>query len=360
MKFVRNSSARALGGLTGAGRLVVATVVALVLVATTGVAANAVTYTTYTTVAPIVASNGITGLQGFAAGSTWLYSISIDSNGPNGSMIRRINKDTGAVSVMQNVQKPAAPISTNPWLGHANDMALANYVDAEGTEGHMFVLTGDGSATGAQLVKLGYTGNTYKRQASYNILGLAGQNLGVDGISRVSITDTHINFLFRHDSADGLVSNIYRGSINRNAPPGTDIQLVDAFDLDFSHAVVNGVDTDLSNWARQKFIHYDPDHDTLYAAVRQGTDTIVLMFPNANSASTALRVPSAEVSFKFTASSSTSPASDNRNYTKHELEGLALSGGQLFFNTNRHTGTVAQGNIQPYDGVHRVNSYVAN
>jgi hypothetical protein len=344
MKNVRTGSTRVPGGLRSAGRLVATAAAALALVATTGAAANAAYYNSYTTVAPIPQSAGITGMQGFAAGSTYLYSIKIDSNPPAGtapnSMIYRTDKDTGATQVMQNVQNSTA-ISTNPWLQHANDVALANYGDPAG---HMFVLTGQD--TGAQLVKLSYTGTTYKREASYNIFGPNGLIQSPTGISRVSIDASNVNFLFK----DG--SQIYRGSIALNAPGGADIHLTDAYSLDVSHAVVNGVDTDLSTWSPQGFLHYDPTADAIYTTVRKGTDTIVLVYPNVSTSTTNPRPAATDPSFLFTATS----GSDSRAYTKHEFEGLALSGGKLYFSTNRQTGTTT---VTPYDGVHVVNGYTA-
>src|SRR6185503_10442443 len=117
-------------------------------------------YNTYSDIADTPNVNGCTGAQGFAAGSTYLYSIKNRTGSDDLAVIYRVNKTTGDRVLMTNGTDGGA---TNPWLGHGNDMTI---VDIDGAH-HLFVVTMN--ATGAQLVRLRYEGSTYYFAGSYQV-----------------------------------------------------------------------------------------------------------------------------------------------------------------------------------------------
>ncbi len=292
-----------------------------------GPAAQAATYyNEYTDIASTPDTQGCTGAQGFAAGATYLYSIKNRTSDDGRAAIYRINKSTGAKTVMTNT---ASDVKYTSWLGHANDMTI---VDISGKH-YMFVVTMN--KTGAQLVKLEYSGTGYKTVGSYQ-LRLNGDVAAVSGINRVSVTSSAVNFMFKSGKT------IYNGSLKPTANSGT-INLDKAFSLNVADAKVNGATVPgLENWSNQGFF-YDEAKKVLYYPLTDANKSIVLVYRNVTPSSTGTLAAANDLSFRITSS----------KYVKFEIEGVGLSGGKLYFNTNRATSSAAA------DGVHVFKGYVA-
>src|SRR5262245_46090745 len=73
--------------------ILVASVLSLLVVS--GQAAQAAYYNTYTDIASLPNTSCCTGVQGFAAGSTYLYSIKNHTDYDDVSVIYRVHKTTG-------------------------------------------------------------------------------------------------------------------------------------------------------------------------------------------------------------------------------------------------------------------------
>jgi hypothetical protein len=305
-----------------------AIVVALVsgLVGLTTPTATAAYYNTYSDVASTPDASGATAAQGFAAGSTYLYSIKTrSSNNDDRSVIYRVNKSTGARVVMKNASNGS---SYNTWLGHANDMTI---VDIDGKH-HFFVVTMRSS--GAQLVKLRYDGTTYRKVGSYAVR-LSGATKAVSGISRVSVTSSRIEFFFKSGRT------VYRGGIPLRANSGT-VNLSTAFSLKVTGALVNGKTvSDLGTFSNQGFF-YDAAKKVIYYPLTKANRSIVLVYRNVWASTTGSLTSAKDLSFRITSSA----------YRKFEIEGVGTSGGRLYFNTNRATSSAAK------DGVHVFKGYV--
>lgn len=289
----------------------------------TGPSAQAAYYNEYTTIVETPDSNGCTAAQGFAAGSTYLYSVKTRSDDST-AVIYRVNKTTGAREVMTNGTDKR---SYNTWLGHANDMTIS---DINGVH-HLFVVTM--KSTGAQVVKLRYDGATYYKVGSYAVK-LGGVTKAVSGISRVSISGTSLTFFFKSGAA------VYNGSIALTANTGT-INLAKAFDLKVEGALVNGATvSDLTTFTNQGFF-YDASTKLLYYPLTKANRSIVLVYRNVTAASRGTLTSASDLSFRITSSA----------YTTFEIESLGTSAGKLYFNTNRGSSTGA------HDGVHVFKGY---
>jgi hypothetical protein len=290
-------------------------------------AAQAAYYNTYTDIASTPDTSCCTGVQGFAAGATYLYSIKNHTNFDDLSVIYRVNKTTGERVLMTNGTNNT---STNPWLGHANDMTI---VDIDGQH-HMFIVTMN--ASGAQLVNLRYDGTTYYNAGSYQ-LRLNGSVAAPSGINRVSVTSTTITFMFKSGRT------VYNGSLPLRAASGT-IDLTKAFDLQVDGALVNGATVpDLATFANQGFF-YDAPKKVLYYPLTKDNRSIVLVYRNVSATTTGTAPAASDLSFRITSSAYS---------TNFEIEGVGVSDGKLYFSTNRAN---ASGG---HDGVHVFNGYVA-
>ncbi|WP_436535872.1 hypothetical protein [Actinoplanes sp. HUAS TT8] len=308
-------------------RAVTVCALALAMVASgPAVAAQAAYYNTYADIASIPDTACCTGAQGFAAGSTYLYSIKNHTNYDDVAAIYRVNKTTGDRVLMTNGTDGG---TTNTWLGHGNDITI---VDIDGQH-HMFIVTME--ATGAQLVRLRYDGTTYYNAGSYQ-LRLNGAVAAPSGVSRIAVTGTTITFMFKSGHT------IYNGSLPLRASSGT-IDLTKAFDLQVDGALVNGATVaDLSTFANQGFF-YDATNQVLYSPMTKENRSIVLVYRDVTPATTGTAPAATDLSFRITSS----------KYTTFEIEGVGISDGKLYFGTNRSNADGA------FDGVHSFNDYVA-
>ncbi|MFD0816862.1 hypothetical protein [Micromonospora zhanjiangensis] len=296
------------------------------LLALSGQPAQAAYYNTYSTIASTPNTSCCTGVQGFAAGSTYLYSVKNHTNYDDLAVIYRVNKTTGERVLMTNGTNGG---TTNTWLGHANDMTI---VDIDGQH-HLFVVTME--ATGAQLVRLRYDGTTYYHAGSYQVR-LNGAVAAPSGINRVTVTSTTITFMFKSGRT------VYNGSLPLRASSGT-IDLTKAFDLQVEGALVNGAPvSDLGTFANQGFF-YDATKKVLYYPLTKDNRSIVLVYRNVSPTTTGTAPAATDLSFRITSSA----------YTTFEIEGVGLSDGKLYFSTNRANSSGSN------DGVHMFNGYVA-
>ncbi|MBE1488310.1 hypothetical protein [Plantactinospora soyae] len=304
-------------------------VVAMVLgsLVLSGNAAQAAYYNTYSDIASTPDTSCCTGVQGFAAGSTYLYSIKTRTNYDDVSAIYRVHKTTGARVVMRNGTNNT---STNTWLGHGNDMTIVDIDEQH----HMFIVTMN--ETGAQLVKLRYDGTTYYHAGSYQVR-LNGVAFAPSGIDRVSDNSTAITFMFKSGRT------IYNGSLPLRAASGT-INVTKAFDLQVDGALVNGATVpDLGTFSNQGFF-YDESKKVLYNPLTKGHRSIVLVYRNVSPTTTGTAPAATDLSFRITSAAYA---------IKFEIEGVGLSDGKLYFSTNRANESGA------HDGVHVFNGYVA-
>jgi hypothetical protein len=307
-------------------RLVIMAPVIAGVVALTESPALADYYNTYSDIADTPDTNGCTGAQGFAAGSTYLYSIKNRTGSDDLAAIYRVNRTIGDRVLMTNGTNGGV---TNPWLGHGNDMTI---VDIDGAH-HLFVVTMN--EDGAQLVRLLYEGSTYYFAGSYEVR-LNDATLAPSGISRVSVSSTTITFMFKSGRT------VYNGSLPLRADSGT-IDLTKAFTLQVEGALVNGTTVpDLDTFSNQGF-YYDDGNKVLYSPLTKDNRSIVLVYRDVSPATTGTTPAASDLSFRITSSL----------YNFFEIEGVGISDGKLYFSTNRSNDSGAN------DGVHVFKDYVA-
>ena len=277
--------------------------------------ARATTYNAFATIARTPDASGTTHTQGFAAGSTFLYSIKVNADETR-SVIHRVNRSTGAAKIMTN------GISNNPYvagLGHANDIALA---DINGQH-YMFVVTMKTGATSPQLVKLRYDGTTFWKEGTFQLRDGAGAVFNPSGISVLSVSGTDITFFFKKGRA------IFQGSIGLSANSGA-VGVVRRFTLK--------VPDSLSTYLNQGF-SYDAGKATLYYPLTKANVSYVLVYRNVTGASTGTLTKASSPMVRIATAAG----------TKFEIEGVGVSAGILYFNTERGAA----------DGVHRVKGFPA-
>jgi hypothetical protein len=117
---------------------------------------SAAYYNTYSTVTTLGNANSCYTVQGFASGSTYAYTIKINSDETK-AIIYRTNMSTGSTSLMTNGDNGTSYCT---YLGHANDMTLCTIND----EYYMYVVTMRADSYG--LVKFRYSGTTYYKVAN--------------------------------------------------------------------------------------------------------------------------------------------------------------------------------------------------
>jgi hypothetical protein len=284
------------------------------------VAANA-SGQAYTTVDTLPHDHGCNTTEGFAVGSTYTYSIKINSD-ETAAVIYRTNMSAGTTQLMTNGDNGSTYAS---YLGHANDIVL----NTAAGEYYMYVVT---MASGSiNLVKLKYVSNTYYKVGSYSI-HYNGSPTAMSGIKIVGTYAGYVSFLFKS------LYTFYSGSIAQSATSGT-IDVSKDFSVDVTHAKVNGSTiANVSSYATQGIGYYN---DTVYYPLTSGATSYVLVYQNISNAYSA-----------------TQPIASNNNlntfitsvtYAYHfEIEGLGVANGRLYFNTNRKK----DANDLDSDGVH--------
>lgn len=291
------------------------------------ITASAAYYNTYGTVATLNNANGCYAAQGFAVGSTYVYSVKVNSDN-NKAVIYRTKMSDGTTTLMTNGDKGTTYAT---YLGHANDVVLST-IDGKY---YMFVVTMNSGSM--SLVKLKYVGTKYYKVGNYTIK-YNGVNKSMSGVKITSKDANNIHFLFKSGRT------LYRGSLPLTASSGT-INVTNGFSLNIEDARINGSTiSNITSYAFQGFGYYN---NTIYVPMTYKNVSIVLVYRNISTASGAIHADD-NLSFRVTSSA---------YKDLFEIEGVGVAGGdKLWFNTNRRTkpGDTA------HDGVHYFNNFNAS
>lgn len=288
------------------------------------ITASAAYYNTYSTVAKLNNANGCYAAQGFAVGSSYVYSVKVNSSNTK-AVIYRTKMSDGSTTLMKNGDNGTTYAT---YLGHANDVVLSSI----GGKFYMFVVTMN--AGSMSLVKLKYVGTTFYKVGQYTIK-YNGANKAMSGVKITSKDANKINFLFK----SGL--GLYRGSIPLTANSGT-IKVTNSFNLNIKDAKVNGSTiSNITSYASQGLGY---SNNTIYVPLTYKNVSVVLVYRNVSKATGTIKADS-NLSFRITSAA----------YSDlFEIEGVGIAnGGKLWFSTNRRTkpGDTA------HDGVHYFNGY---
>lgn len=289
--------------------------------------ASAAYYNTYTTVATLDNANNCYATQGFAVGSTYVYSVKVNSDDTK-AVIYRTNMSDGTTTLMTNGDNGTTYAS---YLGHANDVALnsndGNY--------YMFVITMNSGSM--SLVKLKYVGTTYYKVGNYTIK-YNGVDKSMSGVKITGKDANNIYFLFKSGRT------FYKGSLPLTATSGT-INVTYGFYVNIEDARVNGSTVpNITSYVTQGIGYYN---NTLYFPLTYENVSIVLVYRNISTASGTIYADD-NLSFRITSSA----------YADlFEIEGVGIANGdKLWFNTNRRT----EPGDTAHDGVHYFNNYSAS
>ncbi|MCQ6562160.1 hypothetical protein [Paenibacillus mendelii] len=291
------------------------------------VIASAAYYNTYTDVAKLNNANSAYAAQGFAVGSSYTYSVKVNSDNTK-AVIYRTKMSDGSTTLMTNGDNGKTYAT---YLGHANDVVLST-IDGDY---YMFIVTMN--AGSMSLVKLKYVGTKYYKVGNYTIK-YNGANKAMSGVKITSKNTSNISFLFKSGRT------LYRGTLPLTANSGT-INVTNSFSLNIEDALVNGKRiSNISSYAFQGFGYYN---NTIYIPMTYKNISIVLVYRNISTASGTIQADD-NLSFRITSSA----------YSDlFEIEGVGIANGdQLWFNTNRRTkpGDTA------HDGVHYFKNYSAS
>lgn len=277
------------------------------------VTASAAYYNTYTTVATIPNGNGCNRTQGFAVGSSYVYTAKCNDD-ESKQVIYRTKMSDGSTTLMTNGDT-SATYTTH--LGHANDMDTCTINDKY----HLFVATL--KAGNESLVKLQYSGTTYTQLGSFK-LQYNGQNMAISGVKKYAKDANYIYFLFFGYNGTETGVTVYRGKVPLTANSGT-INITPAFNINIKDALVDGKTVSgLENFTRQG-IGYIAGSDQLLVPLTKNNVSIILVY---NNASTATGTVTADPNLSFRITSSAYP-------TLFEIEGCDETNGKLYFNCNR-------------------------
>lgn len=287
----------------------------LVVASIFSITAAAAYYNTYSTVATIPNGNGCNRAQGFAVGSSYVYTAKCNDD-ESKQVIYRTKLSDGTITIMTNGDT-SNTFTTH--LGHANDMDTCT-IDGKY---NLFVAT---MKTGSEsLVKLQYSGNTYTQLGGFT-LKCNGENVAISGAKKYAKDSDYIYFLFFvYDGTEDSVG-VFRGKVPLTANSGT-IDISHAFDLNIADALINGATVSgLENFTRQG-IGYIASTDQLLVPLTNDNVSIILVYDNASTA-TGTVASDPDLSFRITSSS--------YPYL-FEIEGCDETNGKLYFNCNRKT-----------------------
>ncbi|CAG7598131.1 hypothetical protein PAESOLCIP111_00200 [Paenibacillus solanacearum] len=307
-------------------RFMLTVVLILSIVMMVPLTASAAYYNTYSTIATLGNANNCYSSQGFAVGSTYTYSIKINSD-ESKAVIYRTKMSDGSTTLMTNGDTSTTYAT---YLGHANDMVLST-IDGEF---YMFILTT--YAGNMSLVKLKYVGSTFYKVGNYTIK-YNGTDKGMSGVKITSNDSSNINFLFKSGKT------FYKGTLPLTANSGT-INVTSAFSINIEDALVNG--STVSNINSYLFQGFGYRNNTIYLPLTYENVSIVLVYRNISTASGTIYSDN-DLSFRITSSA----------YSDlFEIEDVGIdNGGKLWFNTNRR----ADSSDTTSDGVHYFNGYTA-
>ena len=159
----------------------------------------------FTEIAKIPTTEGCTGTQGMAVSDDYLYSVQIKTSDNSRAVIHRIDKKTGADTVMTD---GATGLSYFSNLNHAN---CADWGRVNGVE-YLYVLAS------AKIIVLRIDGSTLTQCAEYK-LTYNGNTFGPGGFALYKVSATQLTFLFKWNGV-ATQSTISTGSISINATSG--------------------------------------------------------------------------------------------------------------------------------------------
>lgn len=272
-------------------------------------------YNTYSVIATIPNGNKCNRAQGFAVGSSYVYTAKCNDD-ESKQVIYRTKMSDGVTTIMTNGDTSNTYTTS---LGHANDMDTCT-IDGKY---HLFVAT---MKTGSEsFIKLRYSGNTYTQLGGYT-LKHNGENIAVSGAKKYAKDDKYIYFLFFVYNGTESAVGVYKGQVPMASNSGV-INITHAFDIDISSALVNGATVSgLNNFTRQG-IGYIASTDQLLIPLTNKNVSIILVYDNASTA-TGTITANPDLSFRITSSS--------YPYL-FEIEGCDETNGKLYFNCNRKT-----------------------
>ncbi|WP_377320163.1 hypothetical protein ACFJIY_14720 [Pimelobacter simplex] len=297
-------------------------VAALVLLVTAlisaGPAAHATTYGTYGTATATPDVNGTKNNEGFAAGARYLYSVKVGKKNKTAVIYRWDTKKKKRV-LMTNRANGTTVIEG---LGHANGMAL---VPIKGKQ-YLFVVTM--TTKGKQVIKLLLNGASYQRVGAFKLRTGSGAYVQATGISLVAVTASEVRFFFAQGDA------ILRGAVALDKNKGK-IEVTSRFTA--FHESPQGVNTPQS-------IFYDPTHGNLYvpSTKHKGNVSAVFVYKNVTWETEVHPPVAADPTFLVA----------SQKFTLFEIEGLGISGGRLYFSTNR-----SNDRSKNRDGIHWFKTY---
>lgn len=286
-------------------------------------------YNTYGTVDCIYNMGSCPSMQGLAVGSTYLYTIKIDSDTNANAFISMTHKDTGETTTLINSATGGYYFD---YLGHANDM------DVWGINGHSNLFITTTNKGSESIVRLQREGSYLTKVGSYH-LTYNGSDFSATAIAIKSANNETITLLVKN------ARNIYIGTIGTNATSG-DIALTKVCSFDVSQSYINGTLTDLTSFVNQGFDYYD---GKLFIPLSGDSSnlnrSVVLVYDFENASGTIY--PDQYLSFRITSSAYSA---------LFEIESCGICGadGKLYFNTNRRV-TDSDTN---YDGIHYFENYV--
>ena len=284
-------------------------------------------YGDYTDVAKIYDYGSCPSMQGLAVGSTYMYSVKINSDSTQ-AFISMTNKDTGTTTKLYNADAGSYYFD---YLGHANDM------DVWGIDSYsnLFVAT---TNTGSNaIVRLKRSGNNLTKVANYR-LTYNGSDIAATALAVKSVSGGVITFITK------LGMNLYTGSVSTSATSAT-IELTQLCTISKSRVYIKGSYVDLSSFVNQGFGYYK---DTLYVPVTGDSDelnrSVIMVYDLSNASGTIY--PTEALVFRVTSGTYSA---------LFEIEScdICSGDGKLYFSTNRRK-TTSDTN---YDGISCFDSY---
>lgn len=280
----------------------------LIGLGTTANAASLQYYNSYSTIATIKNRSKCSSMQGIAVGSTYIYTIKIQTDNTN-SFISKTNKKTGDTTVLTETATNSTYIK---YLNHANDMDVCSLND----KSNLFVATM--RTDNYALVRMQVSGSKITKKGNF-ALKLNGENVYASGVTVLSKSGAKVKMLFKRGCT------FYTGTVDTSKSSGT-ITLTKAFSINISDVKVNGKSMDLSGWVHQG---YGYEAGKIYVPLT-GPDgkknvSIIAVYDIDGASGTIKSDPN--LSFRITSST----------YSDlFEIESCGVSSdGKLYFNANR-------------------------
>lgn len=286
-------------------------------------------YNTYGTVNKIYNKGSCPSMQGLAVGTTYLYTVKIDSDTNANAFISMTHKDTGETTTLIN---SATGDYYFDYLGHANDMEVWGI----GGYSNIFVTTTNKGSE--SIVRLQRDGSYLTKVATYR-LTYNGSEISATALAIQKVSNNTIYLLIKNGRT------VYSGTVSTSATSAT-IALTKEFSFNVSQAYINGTLTDLSSYVNQGFDYYDGKMFIPLSGDSSNQNRSVVLVYDIEGASGTI-YPDQYLSFRITSSSYSA---------LFEIESCAICGadGKLYFNTNRRVSS----SDTNHDGIHYFENYV--